>query len=205
MFGAACRLLLHLDPVEIELAVLQHPVLLDGVIAGLLRNEALRDAPDFLGVLAVLGIGHDHVGRQPMREGADLARRAAGGRLAGQRERRVAGLGDLSRQQMQIVDELVGPDAAHMLVEAHGPERHHLALRIGIELGELLQEAAFDAGELGDLLERVVLHEGGIGVEVDRLGRAGVGRALGLDSRADAPGAGRSRCRPCPSRRWCGS
>ena len=119
------------------------------------------------------GLVTDHVGRQPVREGADLARGAAGRGLPGQRERRVAGFGDLSGQQMQIVDELVRPYAAHMLVEAHGPERHDLALRIGIELGELLQEAALDAGELGDLLERVVLHECCIGVEVDRLRRAG--------------------------------
>ena len=35
-----------------------------------------------------------------MREGADLARRTAGRRLAGERERTVAGLGDFSRQQM---------------------------------------------------------------------------------------------------------
>jgi hypothetical protein len=91
-------------------------------------------------MLAVLGIGHHHVGGQAMGEGADLARRAAGRGLAGQRERAVAGLGDLTRQQMQVVDHLVGPDAADMLVEAHGPERHHLALRIGIELGELLRK-----------------------------------------------------------------
>ena len=199
------QVVVHLDPVEVQLAVVQHPVLFDRVIAGLFRNDAVRDAPDFLGVLAVLRIGDDHVGGQAMREGADLARGAAGGRLPGQRERRIAGLGDLSRQQMQIVEELVGPYAAHMLVEAHGPERHHLALRIGIEFGELLQEAAFDARELGDLLERVVLHKGGIGVEVDRLRRAGRRRALGFDLERMIRRAIRSRCRPCPSRRWCGS
>ena len=183
---------------------MQHAVLLDRVIAGLLRNEAVRHAPDFLGVLAVLRIGDDHVGRQAMRERADLARRAAGGRLAGQREGRVAGLGDFSRQQMQVVDELIGPDAADMLVEAHRPERHHLALRIGIELGELLQEAALDAGQLGHLLQRVVLHEGRIGVEVDRLRCAGIRCAFGVLLAADGRGAGRSRCRSRPSRRSCG-
>ena len=92
------QIVVHLDPVEIQLAVAKHPVLFDGVVAGLLRNDAVRDAPDFLGVLAVLRIGDDHVGRQAMREGADLARGAAGGWLPGQRERRIAGLGDLSGQ-----------------------------------------------------------------------------------------------------------
>ena len=145
--GRGLQVVVDLDPVEIELAVLQHAVLLDGVVAGLLRNDAIRHAPDFLGMLAVFGIGDRHVGRQPMREGADLARGAAGGRLSGKRERGVAGLGDLSRQQMKIVDELVRPDAADMLVETHRPERHDLALRIGVELGKLLQEPGFDAAD----------------------------------------------------------
>ena len=82
---------------------------------------------------------------------------------------------------MQIVEQLIGPYAANVLVEAHGPERHHLALRVGVELGKLLQETALDAGELGYLLERVFLHKGCIGVEVDGLRRAGCRRAFGFD------------------------
>ena len=82
---------------------------------------------------------------------------------------------------MQIVEQLIGPYAANVLVETHGPQRHHLALRIGVELRELLQETALDARELGYLLERVVLHKGCIDVEVDRLRRAGRRRALGFD------------------------
>src|SRR5829696_638719 len=42
--------------------------------------------------VAVLGVGDQHVGRKAMREGTDLARRAAGGRLPRERERAVAGL-----------------------------------------------------------------------------------------------------------------
>src|SRR5229473_7424378 len=49
-----------------------------------------------------------------------------------------------------------------------------------MELSELLQEAALDAGEIGHLCQRVVLHEARIGVEIDRLGRAGISSALGL-------------------------
>jgi hypothetical protein len=68
-------------------------------------------------------------------KGADLARGAAGRWLAGERGRAVASFGDFSGQQMQIVDHVVAPDAAAVLVETHGPEADHLGLRIGIELG----------------------------------------------------------------------
>ena len=54
----------------------------------------------------------------------------------GQRERAVPRLGDLPGQQVDVVDEVVGPDAADVLVEAHGPERHHLGLGVGVELRE---------------------------------------------------------------------
>ena len=124
------------DPVGVELAVLEHAVLLHGVVADLAGQEALRELPDVLGVLAVLGIGDLHVGRKAMREGADLARRAAGGRLPGERERAVAGLRDLPGQEVEVVDHVVRPHAADVLVEPHGPERHHLGLRVGVELGE---------------------------------------------------------------------
>ena len=166
-----------LHPVEVQLAVLQHPVLLDGVVAWLFRQQAMRQFPDFLGMRAVLGVGHHHVGRQAMREGADLARGAAGRWLPGQRERAVAGLGDFSGQQMDVVDHLVGPHAADMLVESHGPERHDLALGIGIELCKLLEEFRLHAGQFDRLFERVVRHERLEFIEVDRLHLAGVGRA----------------------------
>ena len=103
------QVVVHLDPVEVQLAVAKHPVLFDGMVAGLFRNDAVRDAPDFLGVLAVFRVGDDHVGGQTVREGADLARRAAGGWLPRQRERRIAGLGNLSRQQMEIVERADWP------------------------------------------------------------------------------------------------
>ena len=75
-----------------------------------------------LGVRPVLGIGHLHVRGKAMGEHADLARRAACGRLARQRERAIAGLGDLPGQQVEVVDEVVRPDAADVLVEPHGPQ-----------------------------------------------------------------------------------
>ena len=49
------------DPVGIELAVLQHPVLLDGVEADLAWQQPCREFPELLRMLAVLGIGHQHV------------------------------------------------------------------------------------------------------------------------------------------------
>ena len=43
-----------------------------------------------------------------------------------------------------------------MLVETHGPERHDLALRVGVELRQGLQLFRLDAGQLADFLQRVV-------------------------------------------------
>jgi hypothetical protein len=67
-----------LDPVEVEHTVLQHPFLEDGVEAGLGIQEAMGQLPDFLGVGAVLGVGHHHVGGQALGERPYLPRRAAG-------------------------------------------------------------------------------------------------------------------------------
>ena len=128
----------------------------------------------------MLGIGHHHVGRQAMREGADLARRAAGRRLAGQGERAVAGRRDLPGQEMEVVDELVGPDAAHMLVEPHRPERHDLAVRVGVELGQVLEHAGLDARELGHGIARIFRDQLAIGLEVRRVHDAGIGGVRGL-------------------------
>jgi hypothetical protein len=61
--------------------------------------------------------------------------------------------GDLAGQQVDVVDHVVGPGAAGVLVEAHGPEGDHLLLRVGIQLGQLLELVLGHAGELGDLLQ----------------------------------------------------
>ncbi|MNY02151.1 hypothetical protein D3C86_1347120 [compost metagenome] len=152
---------------------MQHAVLLHGVITRLFRDDAVRDAPDFFRMFAVLGVGHRHVGRQAVGEGSHLTRRAAGRGLAGQRERAVARLGNLSRQQMNVIDHLVGPDAANMLVEPHGPERHDLAFRVGIKLGQFFQKTGFHAGHGGGFFQRVFGDELLEGLEIDRfrLGR----------------------------------
>ena len=87
----------------------------------------------------MLRVHDDHVGRQTVGKGADFACRTAGGGLAGERERAVARLGDLAHQQVDVVDHVVHPGAAGVLVEAHGPERSDLGLRIGIGLGQRFQ------------------------------------------------------------------
>jgi hypothetical protein len=133
------------DPVGVELAVPEHAVLLHRVVADLAGQEPLRELPGVLGVLSVLGVGDLHVGRQAMREGADLARGAAGRWLPGERERAVSRLRDLPRQEMEIVDHVVRPDAADVLVEPHSPKRHHLGLRIGVESRERLQRRLWHA------------------------------------------------------------
>ncbi len=127
--GTGLEVVVDLHPIGVDQAVLQHPALQHGVGAVLVGNGAFRQQPEMLGLVAMRLVGDDHVGRQAVREGADLARGAAGRGLAGQRERAVAGRGDLSGQEMDVVDEVVAPDAAGVLVEAHGPERDHLCLR----------------------------------------------------------------------------
>ena len=101
-----------------------------------------------------------------MREGADLARRPAGGRLPGERERAVAGLRYLPGQEVEVVDHVVRPHPADVLVEPHRPERHHLGLRVGVELGEPFQCRLRHARELGHLVGRVFGHELRIGFEI---------------------------------------
>ena len=172
--GAGLQIVVDLNPIGIEQAVLQHPALQHRVIAGLVGNGALGQLPDLLRHVAVRLVGDDHVGGQPVREGADLARGAAGRGLAGQRERAVAGLGNLPGQQMNVVDEVIAPDAAGVLVEPHGPEADHLGLRISVELGQRLEPVERHAGHLGRLLQRVVGNELRIVIEVD------IGRIIGL-------------------------
>ncbi len=154
-------------------------VLLDRMGAHPVGEKSRGQLPDLLGVRAVLGIGHHHVGRQAVGEGAHFARGAAGRGLAGERERRVAGLGDLPGQQVQVVDHVIGPDPADMLVEAHGPERHHLAVRIGVEFGQLLEQRRLHSRNLCRFFERVFGNEGGEGLEIGRRHRTRVRRALG--------------------------
>jgi hypothetical protein len=155
-------------PVEIDLAVLQRTRHCHGVVADLVGNRAIRQTPKLFGMLAVLRIGDDHVGRQAVRESTDFTRRAAGRRLAGQRERAVARLGNLAGQQVDVIDEVVGPGATGMLVEAHGPEGGDLDLRVGIQLGQGLQILDRNTGKLGNLLGGIFGNELLVFVEGDR-------------------------------------
>ena len=123
-----------------------------------------RQLPELLGEGAVLRVRDQPVRRQAVGEGADLARRAAGGGLAGERKCAVAGLRLLAEQQVVHVALLVHPGAALVLVEAHGPVAHDLALGVDVEAGERL--------ELGlELIERLVrVALGQLGHELKRVG-----------------------------------
>ena len=94
-----------------------------------------------------------------MGEGADFARGAAGRGLTGQRERAVSRLRDFPGQQMDVVDHLVRPDAAHMLVEAHRPERHHLGLRVRHRVRPVPPGSLLHARQLRHLVQRVFRHQ----------------------------------------------
>ena len=114
-------------PAEADEALHAQPLagLLDGV------EVALGQIPDGLGVAAVLGVGHQEVGGQAVRERAHLAGRAAGRGLAGERERAAAGAGDLAGEQVDVVEVVVHPGAAVVLVHAHRPQRHDVLVRVG--------------------------------------------------------------------------
>ncbi len=102
------------------------------------RDQPLRQVPFLFSNLSVFRVLHHHVGGQAMAEGAHFPGSAAGGWLAGQRERAVTGGGDLSGQQVDVIDQVVDPDAAGMLIHTHGPEGHHLGFRIGVQLRQFV-------------------------------------------------------------------
>ena len=67
----------------------------------------------------MLGIGNGAARWQQMRESAGIAHAAASVGLARERKRRCAGAAYLPGQQMQVVDEVVGKNPLHALVDAH--------------------------------------------------------------------------------------
>ena len=117
-------------PEERDLSSVHGPDHLHGVAP---RNDEprrlqppLRELPDLLRELAVIRVVHDHVRGKAVGERPHFAGRAAGGRLAGVGERGVAGFGDLPREEVDVVDQVVGPRSPCVLVESHRPEGRHL-------------------------------------------------------------------------------
>src|SRR5690606_16713486 len=122
--GAGLHVVGDLSPVDLQAAVLQLTALLHRVVADLLLDGAFGQLPDLFTDGAVFRVGDDQVRGQAMGEGAHLARGATGRGLAGKREGAVARFADLPGEQVDVVDHVVRPDTAGVLVEAHGPERH---------------------------------------------------------------------------------
>ncbi|MNL20111.1 hypothetical protein D3C87_1413440 [compost metagenome] len=133
----------------------------------LFLDGARRQFPDFFRRGAMLRIGHHQIGRQTMGERAHFPRRSAGRRLARQGERTVARLADFSGQQVDVVDQVVGPHTPGVLVETHGPERNHLALGVGIQFGQCLEALGWHPGFLRGAFQGVGFDEGGELLEVD--------------------------------------
>ena len=150
------------------------------MIADPVRNGAGRQLPNVFRHFAVLRVGHNHVGWQAVGKGTDFTRRTAGGGLTGQGERAVARLGNLADQQVHVVDHVIDPGAARMLVEAHSPEGRDLDLGIGVGLGQRLQLVLGHAGNLVCLVQRVFGNELGEIVEADRLVLARVALRLAI-------------------------
>ena len=130
---------------------------------------AVGQVPDGLGVAAMVGVLHHQVGGQAVREGAHLAGSAAGRGLAGEREGAVAGAGVAAGEEVDVVDAVVHPRAAVVLVHAHGPQAQHLAALVGEHLGEFLDVLGRHAGDLGGVLQGVGGQARREGVEVDGL------------------------------------
>src|SRR5581483_1109861 len=131
------QVVVDLHPIGVELAVAQHAVLQYRVVTRLRRDRAVGQLPDSLGNVAMSLVRDQHVGRQPVRERADLARGAACRWLPGERERTVARFGDFSCEQVNVVDKVVAPDTARVLVEAHGPEAYDFCLGIGVKFSQI--------------------------------------------------------------------
>ena len=102
----------------------------DAAIAFIGVDGSGFEAPDFLRLGAVIGVVDQHVGGQAVAQGADFANRPARRRLSGQAERVRPRSPDLAGYQMEIVEEVVHPGAAHMLINAHAPEAHRAAARV---------------------------------------------------------------------------
>ncbi|MNZ69060.1 hypothetical protein D3C78_873450 [compost metagenome] len=109
-------------PVDIDHTVLEHAALLHRVEPDLFIDGTRRHLPDFFRLRTVRRVGDHQVRGQAMGERPHFPRRATGRWLAGQRERTVARLADLAGQQMDVVDQVIGPHPARVLVETHGPE-----------------------------------------------------------------------------------
>ena len=153
--GGCLHIVGHHDPVRIELAVLEHAVLLHCMVARLIRNSALWQLPYLLGNFSVLGIGYDHVRWQTMRKSSYFSRRSACRWLACERKRTVARRRNFSCQQVNVVDHIVGPDTTCMLVKPHGPERHNLALWISVQLRQFFESIGRHSRQLGGVLQGI--------------------------------------------------
>ena len=81
---------------------------------------------------------------------------------------------------MDVVDEVIAPDTAGVLVESHGPEAGDLDLGIGIEFSKRLDPVHWHARHLRGLLQRVIAQEPDVIVVADVGGIAGLGASRRL-------------------------
>ena len=128
---------------------------------------ALGQVPNRFGITSMLRIRHQQVRRQAMAEGAHFAGRAARRRLARQAERPVTRLGDLAREQVDVVKQMIHPRAAIVLIYAHGPQRQHLQIRIGIHTCQLLDIRRRHTGDFLGVFERIGLQALSVFLERD--------------------------------------
>ena len=148
-----------LDPQRLQVTTLQGAEHVHGVVTRDGGNGAGWQLPDAFGFRPVLGVGHHHVGGQPVVRRPDFAGRAAGARLPRQAQRVGARPADLARNQMQVGDEVVHPRAAHVLVDAHAPETHGASGQVAVDVGQRANLLDGHARDLADVGRRVVREE----------------------------------------------
>ena len=159
-----------LDPDDLQIPPVQGTEHLHGVERRLVRDLRHRHVPDLGRLFPVLRIGHHHVRREAVGKGPHLAGGAAGRGLAGEGHGVFAGSADLAGEEVDVVDQVVDPGAAGVLVEAHGPEGVDLAVPVAVEGRHLLDGLDRHAGELGDIFRGVRLEELLVLLEGHRLG-----------------------------------
>ncbi|CAM3492555.1 hypothetical protein TSHO111613_24800 [Tsukamurella hominis] len=160
------------DPRGLDVPGRELPIHLDGALAGLGADRALRQAPEGLGAGAVAVVEDGALAGQA---GSHVAHLAAAHRvrLAGQAERARAGAADRAGGQVQVAERDGVPRAVGGLVQAHGPQAGPVR-GAADEVGGALDVGRVESGDLGDAIHRIVLEEGGhrvpaLGVRVDEL------------------------------------
>ena len=94
---------------------------------------------------------------------------------------------------MNVIDEVIAPHAARVLVEAHRPEADDLCLRVGVKFGEFANTIDRDTGQARGFLQ--VYSETNFAYSSNVISVASFAFDQKLSAPTGCPAAIRSRCR----------